>query len=393
MRSFKTRLAATSTIVVVAGCIWLVQTLPNSKTKPLSEPGNQSNSDRIHDVGTLGSKGDKGAGTPGVPTIGQDSFVRTVFASLGEIGDISAKHQRLIRAAARIQSIAPDRRGAEARALIQFLDTGENVALEKRFKVNHEHRLVAYPDLRTAALDWLGQLDPVAAAAYAEKIFELNNSTSDYAIALRNFAWGNPRAPGALLDYFARLATDARWSKSPDVAYLEAFDVPVHLNTADTVKVLAPFTLAENPPATRHAAAIALNRIATRNTGAIIASVNALPAEGIRSDYRADIMARADMRDELEKAEILSYLRRTDLSTEELDRFATQYPNLSGFVVPGLLTDPEQVRIRELPLIASEALIAIMEWQDSANASDLFLRRLKLMETRIVKILPRETQP
>src|ERR1035438_5614721 len=124
-------------------------------------------------------------------------------------------------------------------------------------------------------MDYLGQIDPVAAAEYARVILSSKDSPDEWAVALRNLAAGDPSADGrALLQQkTGEMLEYQPWQQNPSTGYLEAFDVAVYLGGTGLVPALTELVRKQDNPAVAHAAYLALDRLAINEPAALLGAL------------------------------------------------------------------------------------------------------------------------
>src|ERR1043166_8070359 len=88
--------------------------------------------------------------------------------------------------------------GAEAAsvAVQHALDSGADATTQLGFVLSPDGTLKEAPSLRVFLLDYLAQIDPKAAGAYAEKILSVSASPDEWAVSLRAYALANATAEG-----------------------------------------------------------------------------------------------------------------------------------------------------------------------------------------------------
>jgi len=129
---------------------------------------------------------------------------------------------------------------AASAAIRRFLDSGSDGPTGMQFKVGARGTLEGAPTLRTFLLDYLGQIDPAAAASYSKAVLSASQSPDEWALALRNIARGDGSSDArALLEQkTSELLRRDDWQHDPTVGYLEAFDVAVYLGGTNLAPVL-----------------------------------------------------------------------------------------------------------------------------------------------------------
>ena len=233
------------------------------------------------------------------------------------------------------------------------------------FKIGAKGFLNEAPTLRTFLLDYLGQIDPVAAAEYARVILSSKDSPDEWAVALRNLATGDPSVGGrALLQQKAgELLQYGPWQQNPSTGYLEAFDVAVFLGGTSLVPALTELVRMQDNPAVAHAAYLALDRLAITEPAALLGALEADSnlMQG-REQTRADYFARADVRDPQQRQVLESYLLDPRTSPQELQQFGGVFPNANFMVSQNLLTPTPTPDHAALTSRDAASLQAVQAW-------------------------------
>jgi hypothetical protein len=263
------------------------------------------------------------------------------------------------------QQLSSQPKAEAVNAIQQVLDSHTNLSTGLSFKVGSGGFLQEAPTLRTFLLDYLGQLDPAAAAAYARLILGSKDSPDEWAVALRNLARGDVAAGGRTLleQKLGEMLRYEPWQQDPSVGYLEAFDGAVFLGGTNLVPVLANLVRKQDNPAVAHAAYLALDRLAISDTAALLGALGAAPElmQG-RDQTRADYFARADVRDLQQRQALERYLLDPQRSAAELAQFAGVYPNANYMISQNLLTSTPTPDHAGLAARDAASLAAIQEW-------------------------------
>jgi hypothetical protein len=234
-------------------------------------------------------------------------------------------------------------------AMQAYLDSGKDVATGLGFKVGEGGLLTDAPSMRTFLLDLFADIDAPAAVDYAMGVLDASNSSSEWALALRNIAWqdGDGSYRELLRGRLGQLLDRQAWLAKPDQGFLEAFDLAVHLGDPVALREMGSVlglrdgqgNLANN--GITHAAFLAMDRITASNPRQTV--------ELIRGDqdfmnwaprHRGALMSRADVRDPQQAAAVGEYLRRPDLSAEERYAFLQLFPNPNGVLADSLISAP-----------------------------------------------------
>jgi hypothetical protein len=227
-------------------------------------------------------------------------------------------------------------------AIRQFLTSWQDAATGLGFKPAANGRLSEAPTLRTFLLDYLGKIDPAAAAACARTILtERAASPDEWALALRNLALGDRSAEArALLEQKTlEVLRSEEWQQNPSAGYLESFDTAVYLGSTNLVPALAGLVRKQDNPAVAHAAYLALDRMVIANPAEMLSALGNDPdAMRGREGTRANFFARADVRDTRQRQILESYLLNDRIGAQELDTFSSLFPNANFMVSANLLT-------------------------------------------------------
>jgi hypothetical protein len=250
-------------------------------------------------------------------------------------------------------------------AIRSFLDSRADAPTGKNFKVGAKGALTEAPTLRTFLLDYLGTIDPAAAAAYARTVLASMDSPDEWAVALRNLGAGDNSAEGrALLGRKVdELLRNESWQHDPSVGYLEAFDAAVFSGSTNLIAPLTDLVRKQDNPAVAHASYLALDRMVLNQPGAMLGLLAAQPdlMQG-REATRADYFARADVRDPQQRQVLESYLLDPRTSLAELGQFAGVYPNSNFMVSQNLLTSTPTPDAMGLKSWDAESLRVVGEW-------------------------------
>ncbi len=237
-----------------------------------------------------------------------------------------------------------------AQAIASFLETHEDVATGLPFAVGPDGALSAWPTLRTALLDVLPAVDPLAALELGAEIMDTTASADEFALALRNMAWNDVDGDlhVEMMQRFQQMLEVGEWRATPTTGFLEAFDIPVAVggsgSAAAVVTVLAESARQGGAYSAElaRAAFVALDRIAVRDSATIARMyLNDTAFLDEAPNYRASIMSRLDVSGPEQRSAFLDYIARTDHADGELEYFAELYPNANFFVGYRLVTSDE----------------------------------------------------
>ena len=219
-----------------------------------------------------------------------------------------------------------------AAAVVEFLKTGDDAPTGLPFEVGPEGMMDAVPSVRSALLDLMPSLDPVAALAVAREIMNQRTSADEYALALRNMAWND--LDGDLKSELSARFMDllkSRWLDQPSAGFLEAFDIAVEVGGGamfDRLVALAGEATAKSNSAASRAAFMSLDRMIVRDRALL---VTAFSGDDRWMDFaplqRASLMSRLDLMEPAQRDVFSRYLAADSLAADELEYFAKVFPN------------------------------------------------------------------
>ena len=174
-----TKLVMVAVALVLVGVIWLIQT--------------RSGSEQSHDA--TDRSGAEIAPAQHPKTVAER--LRSEFEALN-LGDAAPSNKILLNDLRRFLLAQP---AAEARwAIVNFLDGGSDTSTGLEFKIGRNRSLDEASSFRVFLLDVLAEIDPAAAAVYAEALLQTKDSADEWAISLRNYAQGNQTPVSAIVD-------------------------------------------------------------------------------------------------------------------------------------------------------------------------------------------------
>ncbi len=218
-------------------------------------------------------------------------------------------------------------------------------------------RLEEGPTLRVVLLDWLGVLARETGsgegAELGRAVLTQKRSAEEWALALRNVAWHEPKATQFLADRMREMLAHPPWRKDPTAGLLEAFDVIVFLRDPSFVPSLAGM-IANDSGMLQRAAAVALDRLAETAPFEVMTLLNNNPALlADRPFVRADYFAKANFDDSAQRQAVERYLGRPDVSVAEKTKFVESVALPGAFVSDNLLTPPPRLHQPERDAAAS----------------------------------------
>ena len=228
-------------------------------------------------------------------------------------------------------------------AIRDFLATGRDARTGLDFALRPGGDLAA-PTLRVLLMDVLGRIakrdGTDAAAKVARETLEKKDSADEWAIALRNVAWAEPKATAYLAAKAREMLAHAPWRAAPTSGMLEAFDVIVFTKDASLTADLASAQSDPNEQL-RHAADVALDRLAAASPLDVMSYLNAHPTTlAERPMLRADYFAKADLTQPGQKTALEFYLGRPDIADAEKTKLLKALATPATFVSENLLTVP-----------------------------------------------------
>ncbi len=228
-------------------------------------------------------------------------------------------------------------------AIRDFLATGRDARTGLDFALRPGGELAA-PTLRVLLMDVLGRITKRdgtdSAAKLARETLEKKDSADEWAIALRNVAWSEPAATAYLAAKAREMLTFAPWRAAPTSGMIEAFDVIVFTKDASFTADLASAQSDPNEQL-RHAADVALDRLAAASPLDVMSYLNAHPTTlAERPMLRADYFAKADLAQPGQKTALEFYLGRPDIADAEKTKLLKALATPAAFVSDNLLTPP-----------------------------------------------------
>ena len=319
---------------------------------------------------------------PGQPP--PNTVVSAIQNALGKLrAGTDAERSRTILAELHRQLAGATSRSEAAEAILGFLRSGEDIATGLSFQVGPNHAVKEAPSLRIALIDWLGELDRVAAGQQAKEVLERMTSPDEAAVALRNYAWGNPADRSGLGDYFSRMLSRADWIAQPSGGFLESFDVIPYLGDPAFVQSVGPMLAPTSKPAIRNASLVALDRLVLANPSGVLKEVaDRRELEG-QPLVRATFFARADPRVAEQRAVLERYLL-APLPEAEISKFVRIFPNANRFVSYNLLTEASAPPLNDLAAMDAAALDLVRTWRSDPRFNPL-KTRLEELEQRLAE--------
>jgi hypothetical protein len=232
--------------------------------------------------------------------------------------------------------------------LLAQLTSGEDFATQLDLTLDPAQNLSGWPSWRVFLLDLLFLTDPEAAATVSRDLLQTSKSPDEWAVLMRNLARVG-KDDALLKTKSAELLRNRDWQKEPSAGYLEAFDVIVHTrNTALAPDLLSNCDLREQK-AVRHASFLTLDRLILAAPDKVLPELAAAASNHPQSALMlSNMIARADVRDAMQRQAVETYLLDTRRTAEELRGFASVFPNANIAVSSNLLTQSPTVQGADL---------------------------------------------
>lgn len=279
---------------------------------------------------------------------------------------------------------------AEARDwILRELDGGADYATGADLAIGGDQTLSAWPSYRVYLLDMLHLVDPAAAAAKSRELVGTSQSPDEWAVALRNVAKADEDGSSTewLRAKSAELLRNGTWREDPSAGYLNAFDLIVYTEHTALSPELLALCDDRDRRAVRHASFLALDRLVQARPETVLPVLAAEAARHPSSGpMLSNLMARADLRDALQREAVERYLLDGKRAPEELDSFAGVFPNANFHVSNNLLTRTEGIAGPELAERDRAALEIVEEWLEDERfipVNDTLLR----IQSRLGKFL------
>lgn len=264
--------------------------------------------------------------------------------------------------------------------LLELIRSGVNLQTGLRFRVGSNGDLAGAPDMQTLLLDWLGQLDPVAAADMAKSALARSGESlgpDGFVIHLKNYARGTTDPPFSrdrlVYQYFNRLIANDAWTANPVHSIAESMDFAVFLRDGSIVPALSAFMAQGQSPALGHASSMAIERLVDIDPiGSVSAIVDTLGQPGMSPHARAGFVARVDPAGPGAFELLTGYLGSPYVSQQEAVAFLQFLPNLNKSLSHNLVS-PE-ISITNLGNHIDRmksALDAVRDWQADPPRTDI----------------------
>lgn len=273
-----------------------------------------------------------------------------------------------VLAALRATLLASDAKAASA-AICAYLASGRDVPTGMPFAVGPDGAMASVTSMRAFLLDLLMTVDPQAALAEAEVVFEAKASADEYAICLRNVGKIDASVSGrAYVAQRARELLTSSLAASPSAGFAESFDAIVYGANAQDMVLLAGYTAKDKGLGLNLPAFMAMDRMVIDNpveTMQVLLDNSSMLDE--RPLTRAGFFARADLSDEKQLAEVTEYVHSLNPSSEEAQYFFSLLPNVNFTLTNGLLTTKFSVDANYVSSRFEAALETVNVWLTDAR--------------------------
>ncbi len=351
-------LVAITGILVVASVAYLLRTPGESSKSNIAKPAAvtawQSGEQAAQ---TMASGSQQTSSESSDPLqAGIDRLIARLESGQASDADLEALRQELLNA-------DPQQATAAIRA---FLESGRDIATRQEFMIGEGGVLAGAPTMRTLLLDVLGQISRKArsgaAAEVSRAILEKKDSSDEWAVAMRNVGWNDPKSKPYLAGKFREMLTHEPWALQPSSGFLESFDVAVFSGDPALVPDLGNLLNGENEDL-RRAAAVALDRLSAMAPLQVMNHLNANPNElADRPFLRADYYAKADLGNPAQRQALETYLSRNDVSLPEKTKLLNALATPASFVSENLLTPSPATTTDDSPARTQQLTQTLDQW-------------------------------
>jgi hypothetical protein len=246
--------------------------------------------------------------------------------------------------------------------LLAALASEEDFATELDLTLDSGQNLTGWPSWRVFLLDLLFLIDQEAAAEFSSELLASSASPDEWAVCMRNL--GRVGKHDKLLKTkSAELLLRKEWQKKPSAGYLEAFDVIVHVrNTTLAPELLANCDACEEK-AVRHASFLTLDRLVMAEPARMLPELVNVASKHPKSGLMlSNMIARADLRDTKQRQAVETYLIDPKRTPEELQGFASVFPNANVAVSQNLLSTNPTIQGVDLAARDRASLEVVSAW-------------------------------
>jgi hypothetical protein len=280
-----------------------------------------------------------------------------------------------------------------AAAIIAFLNTKQDVATGLPFSVGPEGMMTDTPTLRTALLDLLPSLDPLAALDSARSVMDHTQSPDEFALALRNLAWNDSNGDllSELNTRLNQMLSMKPWCENPSAGFLEALDAAVKIESQasfDAIARLGAEALAAEDSSLGRAAVMVLDRMILRNPSLLVTAFEVNPGWLSASpEQRATLMSRLDVTDPAQRDAFSRYLTATPHGSGEMEYFAKLFPNGNYLHGNWLITSSEATHSISTRLVEDRKVLAEIERMIAGYAGDAGAETLVRIKDRLKQVI------
>lgn len=241
--------------------------------------------------------------------------------------------------------------------------TGDDIATQLDLSFDAGQNLAEWPSWRVFLLDMLFLTDPEAAAGLSRELLAVSQSPDEWAVAMRNLARVG-KHDELLKTKSSELLRRKDWQTKPSAGYLEAYDVIVHTrNTALAPELLANCDVKE-AKAVRHASFLTLDRLIMAEPAKVLPELAKTASSHPQSGLMlSNMIARADVRDPVQRQAVETYLLDPKRTAEELRGFASVFPNANVAISQNLLTPSPTIQGADLTARDLASFQVLSGWQ------------------------------
>ncbi len=227
--------------------------------------------------------------------------------------------------------------------ILAYMGSKNDAQTQLSFSVNAEGYLEMSPTFRVFLMDILAELNPQAAKELSVQVLNESTAPDEWAVALRNYAWGQPQKDARGDAFFnakvESLLGNDKWAYNPTIGYLQAFDTVVYTNNDKYMTRLVELASGEEvPESTQYAARLALIRSSEQNFPAVAEQLIHNTNMPANANLRPQVLIHADLSQEGDYEVITGYLKDPKISATEKRAFIRNYPNVVDLFSNNLLT-------------------------------------------------------
>ena len=246
--------------------------------------------------------------------------------------------------------------------ILTALASGEDFSTQLDLTLDAGQNLAAWPSWRVFLLDLLFLTDREAAATLSRDLLQQSQSPDEWAVCLRNLARVG-KDDALLKTKSAELLRRKDWRKNPSAGYLEAFDVIVHTKQTALAPELLANCDAHDEKAVRHASFLTLDRLVMAEPARMLPELVNVASKHPKSGLMlSNMIARADLRDTKQRQAVETYLIDPKRTPEELQGFASVFPNANVAVSQNLLSTNPTIQGVDLAARDRASLEVVSAW-------------------------------